>query len=133
MGQIILQTSDWPVAIVSPHGVVSDEQLSKFFVDYSAMLQGKLESYAIIIDLRRASEMPAKQRKLLTDYMKQQEAVVGRHCAGTVLVFDSPVMRAILTAIFWVRNPPQEVHVAGNLADATNWAHGALQRKRRTG
>ena len=131
MAKIDLDISRWPTAIVTPTGTVTSEELTQFFESYSSMLRNKREHYALIIDLRRSADMPAGQRKILTDYMKRQEAVAGMLCAGTALVFESTLMRALLTAIFWVRNPPQEVRVFGTVQEATYWAAEALARKSR--
>jgi hypothetical protein len=130
MSRIDLDISKWPVPVITPEGLVSDEELSEFFENYSRMLQQRREPYALIVDLRRASDMPAKQRKTLTDYMKRQEHVLGMYCAGTALIFESSVMRAILTAIFWIRKPPQEVRVFANVQEADLWARASLARRR---
>ncbi len=131
MARINLDIGRWPVPVVTPEGVVSDEELSAFFDQYSGMLRVKREPYSIVIDLRRSADMPAKQRKTLTDYMKKQELVAGMYCAGTALVFESSIMRAILTAIFWIKQPPQEVRVFTNLQEAEDWAREVLRRKQR--
>ncbi len=130
VANIKLDTSQWPVTVVTPEGLVSTEELNTFFAAYADMLKRKRDVYALIVDLRRASDMPAAQRKVLTDFMKKQEAVAGMRCAGTALVFESALMRAVLTAIFWVKNPPQEVRVFGNVHEAMEWAPQALARKR---
>ncbi len=74
--------------------------------------------------------MPPAQRKLLTDYMKEQEQNRARVCAGTGLIFESVVMKMMLTAIFWVRHPPQEVRVFNTLIEATRWATQVMARQR---
>lgn len=130
MATIDLDKSHWPVLVVTPKGLVSSEELNRFFDQYSAILRERPEVYVLIVDLRRAGDMPAAQRKVLTDYMKKQEAVVGMLCAGTVLVFESALMRALLTAIFWVKNPPQEVRVCSTVQEGLEWAQPALIRKR---
>lgn len=131
MTTIQLDKSHWPVIVVTPMGVASSEELSRFFDQYAAMLKERPEVYALIVDLRRSSDMPAAQRKVLTDFMKKQEDVVGKLCAGTVLVFESAVMRAILTAVFWVKNPSQEVRVCSTVQEGLEWASGAVMRKRK--
>jgi len=131
MAQIGLDTSRWPVPIVTPEGIVSPTELSEFFVSYSAMIEKRREPYVLIIDLRRAADMPAAQRKILTDYMKKQEETLGRLCAGTALIFESKLMKALLTAIFWVKNPPQEVRVFNTLQEAQSWGAEAMARKRK--
>jgi len=131
MASIDLDKSHWPVPVVTPQGLVSTEELSQFFEQYSSMLKARPEVYVLIVDLRRSGDMPPAQRKVLTDFMKKQEDVVGRLCAGTVLVFESALMRALLTAIFWVKNPPQEVRVCASVQEGMEWATQALARKRK--
>jgi hypothetical protein len=130
LARIRLDTNQWPIAVVTPEGVATTEELSEFFAAYTAMLRARREAYVLIIDLRRSADMPAAQRKVLTDYMKKQEDVVRMRCAGTALIFESAVMRAVLTAIFWVKQPPQEVRVFGNVQEAVAWGGEALARRR---
>jgi len=131
MAQIALDTSRWPVPVVTPQGLVSTSELSDFFAAYSGMIMQRREPYVLLIDLRKAADMPAAQRKLLTDYMKKQEEITGRLCAGTGLIFESVLMKTILTAIFWVKQPPQEVRVFNGLKEAEVWAVEAMARRRR--
>ncbi len=131
MAQIGLDTSRWPVPVVTPQGLVSPSELSDFFTAYSAMIAQRRQQYVLLIDLRRSADMPPAQRKLLTDHMKKQEQVLGRLCAGTGLIFESVLMKALLTAIFWVKQPPQEVRVFNTLEEATLWATEAMARRRK--
>ncbi len=43
MVQIALDTSGWPVPVVTPQGLVSPAELSAFFAAYSAMIAQRRE------------------------------------------------------------------------------------------
>jgi hypothetical protein len=125
--QIELDTAHWPVPVVRPKGEASGEELKQFLADYSALIRKKREAYVLVIDLRMAADLPAAQRKIITDYMQKQEEFARAYCRGTVLVFSSVMMRALLTGILWVRRPPQPLHIAATLNDANTWALKTLQ------
>ena len=108
--------------MVTPAGQISNEELSAFLAQYSALIRAKRAPYVIAIDLRRSSDMPAAQRKIITDYMQKQEEFARLYCRGTVLVFSSALMRALLTGILWVRKPATPLHVAATLDEASEWA-----------
>ena len=128
---IKIDTSYWPVAVVLPSGQVSDDELQTFLSDYSKLIRLKREPYVLVIDLRLASDLKATQRKAITNYMQKQEEFARVYCYGTVLVFSSALMRALLTGILWIRTPPQPLFVSATLEEASEWARKQLGRARR--
>ena len=125
---ISLDTSRWPLTVVVPGSKVSNEELAAFLTDYTALVRAKREPYVIAIDLRLSSDMPAAQRKIITDHMQKQEEFARLYCKGTVLVFSSAIMRALLTGILWMRKPSQPLHVTATLDEAADWAHAQIKR-----
>ncbi len=117
-----LDVSRWPVVIVTPPASVSNEQLDHFFAAFDREVVSKRRRYSIVLDLRRCQGMPAAQRKILTDRMQRGEDRARMFCVGSALVFESALLRSLLTAIMWVREPPNPVKVFATVDEAAEWA-----------
>ncbi|MET0385475.1 MAG: hypothetical protein ABW321_05935 [Polyangiales bacterium] len=82
-------------------------------------LQRRLVS---IIDLRGSFPLTAKQRSKLAAWLKQKEQLSHEVSLGMAFVITSAVIRGVLTAVFWVQNPPVPCTVEGDLDAAVRWA-----------
>jgi hypothetical protein len=115
--------SKWPIIkMVSPTSI-SDEELIKTlgeFVDYITV-QKKDERYGVILDLRDTKGITTQQRKMITDNMDGMKDYAILYCVGSAMVFDSPVLRGMLKAIFWITKPPYPTQVFKTLEDAEGW------------
>ncbi len=130
MALIGLDTSRFPLVIVTPPASVTNEELATFLERYANEVYARRQRYVTILDLRRSGDMPAAQRKMITDRMQQKEEAARLFAAGNVMIFDSALMRALLTAILWVRRPPTEMKIASTLEEAIEYARGFLTQKR---
>ena len=129
----VIDASGWPVVVVDgPPGSVSNEVLADFIERWSRMLLERGESYAAVIDLREGrGNITPLQRRQITDSISG-----GRHhslCLGFAMVFDSVVLRSILTAILWVKRPPYDIKVFNELEEAKTWARAQVKAHRSTG
>lgn len=92
-------------------------------LDVSArMIDERGGRYSLVLDNRLARHMSATQRKVIADDMAKHAERTKRLCLGTAFVFDSALMRGILTAVFWLRQPEVETRVFGDFDEAMSWA-----------
>jgi hypothetical protein len=117
-----LDVSRWPVVIVTPPASVSNEQLDHFFAAFDRDVASRKRRYSIVLDLRRCQGMPAAQRKMLTDRMQRGEDRARVFCVASALVFESALLRSLLTAIMWVREPPNPVKIFATVDEGAEWA-----------
>ena len=120
--------SKWPIIKVTPPTNVSDEDIINAleeFVDYITN-QKKGERYGVVLDLRNTKGITVRQRKMITDNMDGMKDYARLYCAGSAMVFDSPLLRGMLTAIFWITKPPYPTQVFKTLEDADAWIQSSL-------
>ena len=133
MQPIQLDTSSWPHLVVTPpRDEVADAQLEAFMDEYYGVIFGQPEAHVLILDLRGNTGLTPTQRRYLTDSMQKT-----RHdhsvAAGVALVFDSAVLRGMLTAMLWVAKPRCAVEVFSGVNQARAWADVQLRTARRAG
>lgn len=122
--KVTVDDDRWPVLVVTQRvDQLSDsERLASLEICSNALNAHGLERYAMILDNRKAGPMPATQRRMMADYMEKHAMRARARCVCTAMVMDSAVMRAMLTAILWLRRPEVETQVFGELDEAITWA-----------
>lgn len=113
----------WPVLIVQRlSDSIADAALASALEASARMIDERASRYSLVLDNRLARNMSATQRKLIADDMAKHAERTKRLCLGTAFVFDSALMRGILTAVFWLREPEVETRVFGDIEEAVSWA-----------
>jgi hypothetical protein len=118
--EIELDLESWPLVTVCPRGRPGEEQMRQFLADYREMEDQRAEPYVLVLDLRYCDKISPAQRKMLTDDMA--EPGEDSHCKAMAMIFESKILRGILTAIFWVRRPPYPLSVFNDSKEANAWA-----------
>lgn len=120
--------SRWPLAVLTP----TREHVVQLLHDDVAWLRALLERrapFAVTIDLRDAAVLNAGERAIWARFIEEATSSIRLHLAGVAFVADSPVLRGMLTAIFWVRPLPTEHVVVETLHDATVWCDARIRAR----
>ena len=128
---IRLDFTNWPVVLVMPPmRVVSDAELETCMSEFSRVIDGRKQPYAVVVDLRESSGLTPTQRQRISNSMGDTDARVlaGYPNCGGALVFSSAFLRGMLTAILWIRKPKHETRVFANPQDAILWARVCVQQ-----
>jgi hypothetical protein len=115
----------WSALVKPPDGPISDLELQELLETFRDEVLKRKGRYVTVVDLRGSPGITATQRKRLSGYIRETEAQ-GVPCCGTALVFDSSVLRGVLTAIFWLKQPAHPVQVFATVEEAIRWAHQAI-------
>lgn len=116
----------WPVLVISRLSAeISDEAMLASMAASDRIIDERNSVFSVVLDNRLAGGMNAKQRKMIAEHAAKRAEFSKRMCKGTAFVFESPVMRGILTAIFWLRPADVPTRVFADLGEAVQWA-GAL-------
>lgn len=119
---IALDFSAWPIVQVTPPPYsVSDDALMEFMEFHRQLVRGKDAAHGLVLDLRHSDQISGSQRKKLAEILKSPTNGPISPCAGTALVFNSPVLRGMLTAMFWFFRPPYPVRVFPDVTSAERW------------
>ncbi len=78
--------------------------------------------YVLIFDLTHAAIPNALQRQKLAAHVRDNEQDIRRSVRSVGVVLTSPLVRGIVTAIFWVSPPPMPYRFFATRAEAASWA-----------
>jgi hypothetical protein len=131
MAIIDLDLSSWPIVVTRPRGgVLQDHELTDYIERFRTEIKRRTGRYVSILDLRDSPTLTPVQRRTISNGMDEDRAST-RQCVGAAMVFESAIMRGLLTAILWLRQPKYEVKVFGDVQAAKAWACERLSSQQR--
>jgi hypothetical protein len=81
----------------------------------------------MVLDVRKTVGLSPVQRKMITSGVEGDEERLKKYCHGMALVFDSPALKRLLTAIFWVKRPVVPMKVFTDTESALDWAKSQVK------
>ena len=122
MAQIDLSFEHWPVVITTTPSVpVDDAELTAYIDHWASGIAARKGPYVGVIDLSNSAGLAPHQRKTIVGSMNDDAHGILPRCRGTALVFQSAVLRGMLTAMLWVRPPTYPVKIFGSREQALAW------------
>ena len=108
---IRMETVDWPLVLMEfPERRVSDAALHALLDHLEAVEREAVkarEKGFFITDLTRVREVaPASQRKYVGEWLKRTAPLQKAAGVGGANVAPSPILRGVITAVFWIKPSP---------------------------
>ncbi|MCA9537138.1 MAG: hypothetical protein KC593_25825 [Myxococcales bacterium] len=111
----------YPLVVVTiPSQRVDDADVRAFIQGQRDML-ARRSPHLLLCDARSGHVMPATQRKLFGDWLKEAEQATRKYTAGMAIVVDNGLIRGALTAVLWVVEPACPTKAVGTLDEGIAW------------
>lgn len=110
-----------PIVTVTPPPELTDEALASILQGLEACL-ARGSPYVLIFDLSQSGVPTAVQRATLAAHIRKNKSRSQRWVRGIAVVAPSPIVRGMLTAIFWLEPLGVTHEVLSTVAEARNWA-----------
>jgi hypothetical protein len=114
-GGIRISCADWPIVLIEfPAKRVPDACLQAALECLESSMRDAAKAHErqfSLADITLMRELtPASQRKYTAEWMKRNEPLVKVGSVGGATVTPSPVLRGILTAVYWIQPPIQTMY-----------------------
>lgn len=80
------------------------------------------ERLAIVVDMTLSGTPSPADRRYASQRLRETYATSGHRIAGVAHVITSPMVRGILSAVYWLSPPPFPVAVVASRHEAIGWA-----------
>lgn len=122
-GGVFLDWNDWPLVVVRPPPHPVDATALETFVQHSYLphVLERAQPYVLLLDLRHASPMSPGGRQQLKDTLVGARDEFAEHCVASAMVFHSPIMRSLTTAMMWMSRPPYPMRTFREIQPAMDW------------
>lgn len=106
---------------------LTDAELEAGITHHDQLLVAWDAPYAVLHQSRGMPSLGPKQRRRTTNWTRLAANGAHRHCRGAVFVAPSPIVRGIITAVFWFEDPHYPVKTFGTREESMAWALSALE------
>lgn len=102
-----IDESAFPLVVVTfQREAMTDAQIEGFIARLTSILRRRQKHMVILDGLAVESGLDARQRKRFTDFVQDSEMRdLSRFKMADVLLLKSPILRGMLTAVFWLAPP----------------------------
>jgi hypothetical protein len=99
--RIDVDTSLWPIVLVTPYGNLTDADYETMFKTFDALWRRR-ERMLSLTDTRKSGNATPKQRQRIGEWLKANADTMERCSLGSVVIVESTLVRGALTAIDWI-------------------------------
>lgn len=120
MSKIVFDDSRWPLVVVRyPKKIDHDDFMAHLdrVIDYVK----RDEPWGMINDSRGSGHPNAVQRQAIASFYDEYEPIIRKNWRGTAIVFDSPIIAGVLTALTWLRPAPHPSKAFSNYDEGERW------------
>jgi len=107
----------------------TDADLITFLGALEALVGAQRGPFAWVVMADSMLSTSARQRKLFAEAEARMQAQDRLHCAGTAIVLTSPIVRGVVTAIYWLTPPVYPYALCATEAEARVWAQQKLDER----
>lgn len=120
--------SEWPVVRFRFIGRMSSEDISRYLVDSTEIVNGS-ERYACIMDGTTMLVPEVEFVRRQARWMEEHREAMRRVNVGVALVAPSPLVRGLVRAVLYFQKIPVPSVVFDGLEDARHWTRMRLERQ----
>jgi hypothetical protein len=130
-----LDRSGYPLVVSTWRGVTTLEEAEAFIDDLEALVreaQRRGDGLFLVADLRRVEGTPARVRQRFATFLDELGESWQSAFVATAVLFRSPLMRGVITAIGWLSPIVHAVRPAADLDEAREHFLRECRRLERT-
>ena len=122
-----IDASMWPILIVRIVKNDQPEYLEREFDVVANLYETRKEPYVTVVDASNSHRPSPAHRYLQTEFRRRYQDHVRAYCRGTAIVVNSAIIRAVITAIFWIKPPDTKTKFFADMDSAIAWARAQLE------
>lgn len=126
MGTIRFDDSRWPIVIIRYPEVIDPRDWDAHMARVIGYLE-RDQPWGMINDSRGAARPTAIQRQGIIDMYDGHENLVRKNWRATAIVFDSPLVVGVVTALSWARPMPHPFKSFTDYDEGARWVEGMFR------
>lgn len=102
------------------------EELQAFCIWFAGWYARQRTPMAMIADLSQMRSASSVQRRAWANFEKGSAADIKRVAAGVAVVLTNPMVRGVVTAVYWINPPVYPHNIVANRQQALAWCQQML-------
>jgi len=120
MERIGIDESQWPLVFVRYPKRIDDDDFSAHLRRVTEFVN-RCEPWGMLNDSRGSGHPNARQRQAIVSMYEQHEHNIRAHWRGTAIIFDSPMIVGVLTALTWLKAPVHPFKAFSDYGEGLRW------------
>ena len=126
--RIVVDRARFPLVIQTMHGGYGIEDLDEMLATYDELLKGT-KRYTVIVYFPQLPSMnPVHRQRMAAWWVPRKELVLQKNILS-VIVIENTIVRGMLTALYWLVQPPNPQKIAATFAEAVKLSVEALEQE----
>ena len=117
----------WPILIIRSGDTDDADIAERTLAVVEELYQRKKEPYVTVIDASNGRRPSPAQRYLQVEFRRAHEEHVKTYCRGFALISKSEILKAVATAMHWIKSPDTATKVFTDMDSALAWANAQLE------
>jgi hypothetical protein len=117
----------WPILIIKEADSDDPGIVERSLSVVEELYETKKEPYVTVIDGRAGRRPSPAQRYLQTEFRRKYEDHVKQYSRGTAIVTKSEILKAVVSAMFWLKAPDNVAKMFTDMESAIEWARDRLE------
>jgi hypothetical protein len=105
----------------------TDEEVDAFCKAHVEWARKNQCPHAHVFDMRDALSLTATQRRRYAQHVIDMDPLDTRWNRGVAFIADNPIVRGIITAVFWISPPPFPYRVFRTPTEGREWLKSQLK------
>ena len=120
MSAIYFSVEAWPLIITKFTGPPTNVDLRHFFIRCDEVI-ARAEPYVMVTDVRQSNVLESDQRRIIADWVAENEGQIAAHCLGQTFVAKTLIQRMIIRGVFMLKRLPAPYVVVEKPQAAQDW------------
>ncbi len=117
----------WPILIIRAGETDDADIVERSLEVVEKQYLTKKEPYVTVLDGRNGRRPSPAQRYLQVEFRRKHQDHVKQYSRGTAIVCKSEVLRAVATAMYWIKAPDNVTKMFTDMDEAIDWARERLE------
>ena len=122
-----VDTDLWPIVIIRSGDTDDADVAERTLAVVEELYQTKKEPYVTVLDGSNGRRPSPAQRYIQVEFRRKHAEHVKTFCRGFALVSKSEIIKAVATAMYWIKSPDTATKVFTDMESAIAWARAQLE------
>ncbi len=122
-----VDTDMWPILIIRAGDTDDAEIVERTLAVVEELYLTRKEPYVTVLDGSNGKRPSPAQRYLQVEFRRKHESHIKQFSLGSAIVCSSEIIKAVATAMYWIKAPDNVTKMFIDMESAIAWAREQLE------
>ena len=122
-----VDSDNWPILLIRAGETDDTSIVERTLAVVEDLYETRKEPYVMVLDGRNGRRPSPAQRYLQVEFRRKHAKHVRQYSRGTAIVCKSEILKAVATAMYWIKAPDSVTKMFTDMESAIAWANERLE------